>query len=228
MSDVRSRVPTGTGQAIPTQRAGTTAAEVSAPMMPAAPAATGDPGVIGLPAFIVGSLALAMVDINFAPLAAAGAAIPIIVTATAFGQLFAAVWAARLGQNATAAINGVFAGFWASYAALALGLTHRWFAVLPSGLARTQEVFLIAWIAVIALLVLGTLRLPVVYTGLLVLVEAAFVLSLIAVVNVSENLTKTAGWVVIAFSAVGAYLYLSALNTANGGRAYPLGPPIVR
>jgi succinate-acetate transporter protein len=225
VSDIRTPVSTPTGQAIPSPRAGVV--ETSAPVT-APPAAGGDPALVGMPAFLVGSVALALVDINFAPASAAGAAVPIIMSATSVGMFFAAIWAARLGQNAAAAINGVFAGFWLSYAALALGLQHGWFAVQPAGAARTQEVFLIAWIVVIALLVLGTLRLPMVYTGLLVLVEVAFLLSLFAVVNASENLRTTAGWVVLAFSAVGAYLYVSALNTANGGRPYPLGSPILR
>jgi hypothetical protein len=34
--------------------------------------------------------------------------------------------------------------------------------------------------------------------------------------------------VIAGFAAVGAYLYLSALSTATGGRAYPLGRPLVR
>lgn len=228
MSDIRIPVSTSTGQTVPSPRGGVieTAIETS-PAVAATPAAAGDPALIGMPAFLVGSVALALVDINFASAAAAGAAVPIILTATSLGMAYAAIWAARLGQNAAAGINGVFAGFWISYAALALGLQHGWFAVQPAGAARAQEVFLIAWIVVVGLLVVGTLRLPLLYTVLLALVEVAFVVSLFATVNASENLTKTAGWVVVAFSAVGAYLYVSALNTANGGRPYPLGSPIV-
>ena len=224
MTDNRAPVSTATGRTIPSPRAG---AEAS-PATSATPAVAGDPALIGMPAFLVGSVALALVDINFAPAAAAGAAVPIILTATSLGQLFAAIWAARLGQNAAAAINGVFAGFWLSYAAVSLGLPHGWYAVQPAGVARALEVFLIAWIVVVGLLIAGTLRLPLVYTVLLTLVEVAFVLSLFATVQASENLTKTAGWVVLAFSAVGAYLYVSALNAANGGRSYPLGTPILR
>lgn len=220
-------VRTTTAAAVPSPRAAAeTAPEVAAPAPAAAP---GDPGMIGLPSFLVGSVALALVDIGFAPLAASGAAIPIILTATGFGTLVAALWAARLGQNVVAGINGVFAGFWLSYAALSIGLSHRWWAVvLPIATARTVEVFLLAWIVVIGLLVLGTLRLPVAYTALLGLVEATLVISYIATVNLNANLTKVAGWVIVAFCAIGGYLYLSALSTATGGRAYPMGRPILR
>ena len=226
MSETRSTVQATAGQAVPSPRAASAPAPESIPAPP--PVAAGDPGMIGLPAFLVGSVALALVDIGFAPVAAAGAAVPIILAATSVGLLIAAVWAARLAQNAVASIFGVFAGFWLSFAALSLGLGHSWFAVLPTGVARTVEVFLIAWIVIVGLLTVGTLRLPVAFTALLALVELALVLTLIATVNASTGLTKTAGWVVVAFAAVGAYLYLSALSTATGGRAYPVGRPLVK
>ena len=81
----------------------------------------GDPSAIGTPAFIVGSLALGLVLTGVIPGSSSGAAIPIIVTATGLGQTIAAIWAARLGQNAIATVFGVFSGFWWSYAALVLG-----------------------------------------------------------------------------------------------------------
>lgn len=150
------------------------------------------------------------------------------MTATSIGMLIAAVWAARLGQGAVAGINGVFAGFWLSYAGLVLGLTHGWFGIPPADVARTQEVFLISGIVVVGLLTAATVRLPMLYTGLLALVELAFVLSLIATVNASTSMSKAAGWAVFAFSAVGAYAYVSAMNAATGGRPYPMGRPLVR
>jgi hypothetical protein len=39
---------------------------------------------------------------------------------------------------------------------------------------------------------------------------------------------KTAGYVVLAFAAVGVYLYFNALSLATGGKAIPLGPPVLR
>lgn len=217
----------------------TVEAEVPAPRPPAhaqpepaeaaaPPAAVGDPLIVGLPAFIVGSVALALVDINFAPLAAAGAAIPIILTATAVGLLIATFWAIRLQQNAVAAVQAVFGTFWLSYAAVVIGLGHRWWAILPTGVARSVEVFIIAWLVIIGLLTLGTLRLPSVFTGIFVLVDVALVLLLIATVNTSENLTKVAGWVILVFAALGAYAWVSSLQTATGGKPLPLGPPLMK
>jgi hypothetical protein len=42
------------------------------------------------------------------------------------------------------------------------------------------------------------------------------------------SLTKTAGWVILAFAAVGAYPFLSSLSVATGGKAFPLGRPLIR
>lgn len=92
----------------------------SAPPVVVAPA-VGSPAVIGVPTFVVGSLALGLVLVGYVPATAAAASIP-ISTATGLGLVIAAVWAASLAQNAVA---GVFAGFWLSYAALVLGLTHN-------------------------------------------------------------------------------------------------------
>jgi len=78
----------------------------------AAGATAGDPSAIGTPAFIVGALALGLVLTGVIPDSPSGAAIPIIVTATGLGQTIAAIWAARLGQNAIATVFGVFSGFW--------------------------------------------------------------------------------------------------------------------
>jgi hypothetical protein len=39
---------------------------------------------------------------------------------------------------------------------------------------------------------------------------------------------KLAGIVVFAFVAVGCYLFLNVASLATGGKALPLGPPIVR
>jgi hypothetical protein len=36
-----------------------------------------------------------------------------------------------------------------------------------------------------------------------------------------------AGYVVLAFGALGIYLFLSTASTALGGRGYPLGSPLL-
>src|SRR3954466_13888355 len=100
----------------------------------------GDPAAIGVPAFLVGGIALGLVNIGYVPATAVGAPIPIIVTATGAGQFIAALWAARISQNAVATIFAVFGGFWVSYAALVLGLVHDWYGISPAEPAEAAAV----------------------------------------------------------------------------------------
>lgn len=187
----------------------------------------GNPALVGVPTFLVGSIALGLVLTGFVPATAGGASIPIILMATGFGQALAAVWAARLGQSAVAAIFGIFTGFWTSYAVLVLGLTHGWFAILPEDAVRTQELFLGSWLAVVVLLTVSTLRLPLAFTVLFGLIDLALLLVLLGTGQESTGLLKAGGFVVFSFAAVGAYLFIDAMNQETGGKALPLGRPVL-
>ncbi|MGW0037032.1 GPR1/FUN34/YaaH family transporter [Gordonia sp. NPDC003376] len=189
------------------------------------PAPPANPAAIGVPTFIVGSVALGMVLAGFVP--ATGASIPIILAATSIGQLIAAIWASSAGQNAVAAIFGIFSGFWLSYAVLVLGLTHGWFGVGDADAVATQEVFLTSWLVVVGLLTVATLRLPFAFTLLFVLIDIALVLVLLATAQGSTAIQTAAGCVVFAFAAVGAYLFLDAMSTSTGGPALPMGRPVL-
>jgi uncharacterized protein len=211
-----------------TGRAQARRAAPEAEVRPHAPIFGGDSAVLGLPAFIAGSVALGLVLIGAVPATAVGASIPIILSAAAAGLFLATIWAAVLGHNAVAAVFGVFAAFWLSYAVLLLGLLHGWFGITVLALARTQEAFLITWIVVIGLLLLGTLRLPFAYTLIILLVEVALILALIGTYQASSGVTKAAGYVALVFAGVGAIAYLGAATKACGGKALPLGRPVWR
>jgi len=43
----------------------------------------------------------------------------------------------------------------------------------------------------------------------------------------STGLLKAGGYVVLAFAAIGVYLYFNTATIATGGRAVPLGRPIL-
>lgn len=193
----------------------------------AAPAVTGDPALIGLPSFIVGSVALGLVLVGYVPAAAVGASLPVIVAATGLGLVIAAVWAAAVGQSAVAGVFGIFAGFWLSYATLVLGLTHNWFAIVAGDALHTQGLYLISWLVVIGMLTLATLRLPIAYTVLFALIEIALVLVLIGTLQQSAGTLKVAGVLVFVFAAVGVYLFFNSASQATGGKSLPLGQPLV-
>jgi succinate-acetate transporter protein len=189
---------------------------------------SGDPMALGLPTFIVGSVALGLVPVGVVPATATGASLPIILSATATGLFLAAIWAAMLGQSAVASVFGIFAGFWLSYAVLVLGLTHNWFGITAAAAQSTQELFLVSWLVVVIMLTLATLRLPVIYTLLFTLVDLALLLVFLGVNQASTGILKAGGYVILVFAAVGVYLFFHMAQVATGGPAMPLGRPLLR
>ncbi|MFC7344991.1 GPR1/FUN34/YaaH family transporter [Saccharopolyspora griseoalba] len=187
----------------------------------------GDPALIGVPTFVVGSIALGLTLVGFVPPGAAGAPVAIILAATGIGQLVAAVWAAGLGQSAVASIFGIFSGFWLSYGLLVLGLTHHWFGIPEQSATATQALFLASWTVTVALLALATLRLPVAYTSLFGLIAVALAVVLLATVMGSTGLQAVGGYVVFSFAALGCYLFFHVMSLATGGRGLPLGSPVL-
>ena len=184
--------------------------------------------MIGLPCFIVGSIALGLVLVGYVSAAAVGASLPIILAATGFGLAIAAIWSAALNQSAVASVFAIFAGFWWSYAVLVLGLTHNWFAIGAADAVHTQGLFLICWLAVVVMLTLATLRLPGAFTLLFALIDVALALVLIGTLQGSASVLKIGGIVVFAFAIVGIYLFFGSAAAATGGRALPLGPAVLR
>jgi succinate-acetate transporter protein len=199
-----------------------------------APAATGalagDPTMLGLPTFIVGSVALGLALVGVVPAGVLGAPLAIILAATGAGLTLAAIWAAAIGQSAVAAVFGIFAGFWLSYAGLVLGLLHNWFAIPATAVQSTVELFLSTWLILIVMLTLATLRLPVAFTAVFTLIDVALVFLLIGTAQTptSTGMYKTAGVFVLAFAAVGMYVFFSSASVATGGKPLPLGRPIMR
>ena len=214
-------------------------AQHSAPDVPPAPIvqvrpptaseafAAGNPAALGLPVFIAGSVALALVLVGYVPATAAAASLPIIAAATGLGLLVSTIWAAAVGQSAVASIFGIFSGFWLSYAVLVLGLTHNWFAIPASAAAHAQGLFLITWLVVIGMLTLATLRLPAAFTALFVLVDLALAAVLIGTLNASTGWLKLGGVLVFLFAGVGVYLYAGVASVATGGPGYPSGRPVL-
>jgi uncharacterized protein len=189
-------------------------------------AAGPDPAMVALPSFIVGSVALGMVLIQVVPATAVGASMPILIAAAA-GMFLATIWAARVGQNAAAGIDGVFGSFFLSYALLVLGLTHNWYGIPLTSIADTQKVFVISWLVIVTMLVLASVRLPIVYGLLFLLIDASLLLNLLSIIQTSTNLSKAAGWVLMAVAATIVYLFLGSASRATGGRELPLGPAIL-
>jgi uncharacterized protein len=194
---------------------------------PAAGLLSGDPGMVGLPSFIIGAVALGLVSIGVLPNAPTTAVLPIVLAATSVGLLLATIWSAVARQNAAAGIYGVFSGFYFSYALLQLGGLHGWFGIGPASIVDSEKLFQISWLVIITMLVLATLRLPVIFPALFALVDLALLFSLLQVIQNSTAMQKVAGWAALAAAAVGIYLFISSSFHATGGKALPVGKPVL-
>src|ERR1700712_4436245 len=110
----------------------------------------GNPGLLALPLVIAGGFGLGLTNTGIVDVAAA--AVPILLSATAVGLLLATIWAAVLSQNVNATVYGVFFGFYASYAALSLGLTNDWFGIGAADVGKTTALWLGSWLVTIGFL----------------------------------------------------------------------------
>ena len=193
----------------------------------------GNPAMLGLPSFIAGSVALGLGLAGVVPTGVLGAPLAIILAATAVGLLLAAIWSAAIGQTAVAGIFGIFGTFWLSYGVLVLGLDHNWFAITVTAVLATVKLFLLTWLIIIVMLTLATLRLPVAFTAVFAFIDVALLLLYLAFAQASplgvpsSGLLKAAGYVVLVFAAIGAYLFFDSASVATGGKALPLGKPLL-
>lgn len=182
----------------------------------------------GLLIFSVGGTCLGISLLGYVSAAAQGGSVmPIILTATGMGVLLTAIWAAAQGQTFLATVFGAFAGFWISYSALVLGLAHNWYAIPAADIAHAVAQFLIAWAVVVFMLALVSLRIPLAFTLILAFALVAVILLIIADLNGTTSLDKGAGVFVLLFSAVGFYAFLSTGMESVGGKALPLGRPVI-
>jgi uncharacterized protein len=205
-------------------------APASAPPVPPPAAAymAGNPAVFGLLIFSVGGTVLGISLLGYVSAAAQGGSVmPIILPGTVIGVLLTAIWAAVQGQTFLATVFGAFAGFWISYSALVLGLTHNWYGIAAADVTHTIAQFLIAWAVVVFMLALVSLRIPLAFTLILGSALVAVVLLIIADLNGTTSLDKVAGIFVLLFSVIGFYAYLSTGLESVGGKALPLGRPII-
>lgn len=207
------------------ERATIASADVGEALPPPETLRDGNPGLVALPLVIAGGFGLGFTNTGIVDVATAG--VPILLSATAVGLLLATVWAALLGQNVNATIYGVFFGFYGSYAALSLGLTHDWFGITGSDVGPATSLWLGSWLFTIGLLTVLLLRLPWTYPVLLLVVDVALVLLLIGNVTGSAVATEAGGWFVFVFVAIVVYFYAGSLWEETGGRSLPLGRPLI-
>jgi succinate-acetate transporter protein len=195
-----------------------------------AAAAGANPALVGVPTFVIGSVALGLYLVGFSGSSTALVGLlPILFGCTAVGQLVATGWAIKTGNGAVAAIFGIFTGFWLSFAILATSLSHEWFGTSSETTVATgaQSTFLLTWLIGVLVLTVGSLRLPSIFTALFTLIALALLLVLLGTAGGSTSLLFAGGIAVFAFALIGVYIFLDALGQATGGKALPMGKPIV-
>lgn len=189
----------------------------------------GAPGAIGIPLFIVGSIALGLYQINFISLADLGGPLAIILLATGVMLFVTTIWCIALGESIVASVYGIFTGFWLSYAALIFGLLHNWYgAAALKDVNHVVETFLISWLAVIGVLTLLSFRLPLAFSAIFILVEAALACTLIATIKGTQTWHTIAGIIIFVFCGIGMLVFADVMSQAFGGKPVPLGKPIQR
>ncbi|HVX46342.1 MAG TPA: GPR1/FUN34/YaaH family transporter [Mycobacteriales bacterium] len=191
--------------------------------------AGGDPLIVGLPIFAVGSLTLGMALVGVVDQTALGGIVPIVLFGTGLFLAIVTVWAAVLAQTIVAGICGTFSGFWLSLGALLLGLQHNWYGVPAGQIASTQEMFFTAWGCLFLFLLIPCLMLPAVYPAVVALVVAALALAAASAHTGEPNLLKAAGYVTLVFAFLGFCAFVNVGLTAMGAKRPfpPLGPPIL-
>ena len=198
-----------------------------APPAPALPA--GNPALLALITFLPAGLTLGLWFIGYLNTALLpGGMIATMLLSAGLFMLVATIWAARIGASTLAAIFGVFSAFWLSFALLVTALTSTWWAIAAAGVARVQATYLLSFLCVFILLTLATLRLPLAFTVGFVLVDLTFLLAFLAVVNGNQDYFTWAGVTTFAFCGVFAYVLFDGFGQDLGGKALPMGNPVIR
>ena len=196
-----------------------------------AAAAAANPSLVGVPTFVIGSVALGLYLVGFTgeTTTAAIGLLAILFACTALGQWVACIWAIRAGAGPVAAIFGIFGGFWFSFPLLVVAMGNNWFGDATSEVVQTgaQETFLLTWLIGVVVLTLASLRLPSIFTALFTLVAVALLLVLLGTAAGSTTLLFAGGIAVFAFALIGVYLFFDAMSQAGGGKALPMGKPLI-
>lgn len=210
--------------------------DVQAAATETAAAPAGNPALLGLMTFLPSGIALGLWFVGYLDTGALpGGLIAICGFSAGLFLLIATIWAARVSANSVAAIFGVFSAFWLSFAFLVHSLNNGWIinatdgsAVTAAQVANIQSAYLLSFLIVFVLLTLATLRLPLMFTVGFVFVVATFALAFLGVSTGNAGLFPIAGICTFIFCAGFAYILFDGVTQDLGGKAMPMGPPMVK
>jgi len=209
-------------------------AEAAAAPEPTPEAPAGNPALLGLPTFLVAGITLGLWLIGYLDTATLGGGMiaAAVFSAGAF-LLVSSIWAQRVGNSVVAGIFGTFSAFWLSFGFLLMGLLNGWFGlstdpdIVGGQIQSVQAAYVLSWLIVFVMLTVSTLRLPLGFTVGFVFVCATFALVLAFVISGNSLFATLAGICTFIFCAIYAYIFVDAMTQELGGKAMPMGNPII-
>ncbi len=202
------------------------------PAAPATPA--GNPAILGLATFLPSGITLGLWLVGYLDTAKLpGGMIAAVLFSAGLFQLVACIWAARIGASTVAGLFGTFSAFWLSFGFLLLGLVNGFLGVSTDPTATAAQVqnvqatYVLSWLSVFAVLLVGTLRLPLVFTVGLAFVVATFAFVLTFVLTGASIFAVLGGVTTFAFCVVFGFVLLDAFGQDLGAKAMPMGKPVM-
>jgi succinate-acetate transporter protein len=190
--------------------------------------AGGEPLGLGASVFLVGALTFGMAFTGVFPAGATGVGVPVAIFASGLGLFLTALWGLFRGETILSAIFGTVAGLFVSFGVLLMGLYHNWFAIPAASVPSAEAIFFIAYACWFALLLVPSVKLPLLYTIALTVVVVSLALAAIGELAGKPGLLQTAGAGFLVISFLLALLLTNVNTTAVGMKPWPpLGKPLV-
>jgi succinate-acetate transporter protein len=191
--------------------------------------AGGEPLALGASVFLIGALTLGMAFTGVFPAGATGVGVPVAIFASGLGLFLTALWGFFRGETLLSGIFGTVAGLFVSFGVLLMGLYHNWFAIPAASVSSAEAIFFIAYACWFALLLVPSVKLPLVYTVAITVVVVSLSLGAAGELAAKPGLLQTAGagFLVVSFCLA---LLLTNVNTTSVGMKPwpPLGQPLAK
>lgn len=186
-----------------------------------------DPAVAAVSLFTVVVLLLGLQFTHAIPASSQLAFAPILLMA-GLTQIVMGTIAVQHGDHVLGLFFCTFGPFLISFAALSTGIVHAWWPIPVADLPHVEAAFLMGWTAVLSLWLLLSVVLPVFFTTLLALINAALWALIDGLWNANPTMDKTAGWLLLLTAVGGAYFIASRWLSWAGRDVLSLGRPLVR
>jgi succinate-acetate transporter protein len=189
--------------------------------------AGGEPLGLGASVFLLGALTLGMTFAGVFPAGAVGVGVPVAVFTSGLALFITALWGLFRGETLLTEIFGSVAGLFTSFGVLLFGLDHNWFAIPAADVPAAEAIFFLAFACWFALLLIPSVKLPLLYTFTIFIVVVSLSLAVAGELAASPSLVQGAGAGFLLISLCLAWLLTNVNTTAVGMKPWPpLGKPL--